>query len=161
MKMPFVIDGNNLFWSVRDVPDVAEHNSDFQLCRLIGRYLRLVGETGQIIFDGAGPADKRGFESIENLDVFFAGAGRDADTAIEGKIKASSGARELVIVSSDRRLRRAARASGASAVKSEDFWVQLQKELKRKKTTKEPEGKRHGLTESETEQWLEFMGLDE
>jgi predicted RNA-binding protein with PIN domain len=161
MKMPFVIDGNNLFWSVRDVPDVAEHNSDFQLCRLIGRYLRLVGETGQIIFDGAGPADKRGFESIENLDVFFAGAGRDADTAIEGKIKASSGARELVIVSSDRRLRRAARASGASAVKSEDFWVQLQKELKRKKTTKEPDGKRHGLTESETKQWLRFLGLDE
>jgi predicted RNA-binding protein with PIN domain len=157
----FIIDGNNLFWSVRNSPDAAEPNSDFQLCRIIGRYLGAISETGQIVFDGTGPADKRGFESIENLDVFFAGAGRDADTAIEGKIKASSGARELVIVSSDRRLRRAARASGASAVKSEDFWVQLQKELKRKKTTKEPDGKRHGLTESETERWLEFMGLDE
>jgi len=159
--MPFIIDGNNLFWSVRNSPDVAECNSDFQLCRIIGRYFGAISETGQIIFDGTGPADKGGFESIANLDVFFAGAGRDADTVIEGKIKASSGARELVIVSSDRRLRRAAKASGASAVKSEDFWVQLQKELKRKKTAKEPKGKCHGLTESETEQWLEFMGFDE
>lgn len=157
----FIIDGNNLFWSVRSSPDVAEYNNDFQLCRIIGRYLGLIGETGQIIFDGTGPPDKRGYENIGNLDVFFAGAGRDADTVIEGKIKASSGARELVVVSSDRRLRRAAKASGASAVKSEDFWVQLKKELKRKKTTKEPDGKRHGLTESETKQWLEFMGLDE
>lgn len=159
--MLFIIDGNNLFWSVGNLPEAAEYNSDFQLCRIIGRYLGAIGETGQIIFDGTGPADKRGFENIGNLEVFFAGLGSDADTAIEDKIKASSGTRELVIVSSDRRLRRAARASGASAVKSEDFWDKLRKELKRKKTAKEPTGKRQGLTESETKRWLEFFGIED
>jgi predicted RNA-binding protein with PIN domain len=128
---------------------------------MVGGYLKLIGESGEIIFDGIGPRDKSVFDNITNAEVFFAGAGRDADTVIEGKIQTNTAPRRLVIVSSDRRLRRAARARGASAVKSEDFWKQLQKELKRKRTTKEPRGKRHGLTESETKQWLQFFDLDE
>ncbi|MCX5636207.1 MAG: NYN domain-containing protein [Planctomycetota bacterium] len=174
-----IIDGCNLLWSIqgtgRRIPDTnvrgrvslsdadeeSEPISEVQLCRIIGGYLKLIGESGEIIFDGAGPRDKSAFDNITNAEVFFAGPGRDADTVIEGKIKANTAPRRLVIVSSDRRLRRAARVRGAAAVKSQDFWERLQKELSRKKTTKEPAGKRHRLTESETKQWLEFLGFDE
>jgi len=65
----------------------------------------------------------------------------------------------LTIVSSDRRLRKAALARKATTVKSEVFWKEVQKQLSRKRPKKEPEEKRQGLTESETDKWLEFFGL--
>jgi len=177
--MPFIIDGCNLLWSIQEtghrIPDssVRERASlseadeepgpigEVQLCRMIGGYLKLIGESGKIIFDGVGPRDKSAFDNITDVEVLFAGPGRDADTVIEDKIQANTAPRRLVIVSSDRRLRRAARTREAAAVKSEDFWKRLLKELSRKKTAREPSGKRHGLTESETKQWLQFLGLDE
>jgi len=87
--------------------------------------------------------------------------GSDADMVIEDKIKASTAPRRLTVVSSDRRLRDAARARKATAVKSEVFWNNLRKQLRRKKTFKEPTAKRRGLTESETKQWLEFFGIEQ
>jgi predicted RNA-binding protein with PIN domain len=123
--------------------------------------MKAVREKGEIIFDGTGPRDKSGFDNIANLEVLFAGLGSDADTVIENKIKASTAPKRLSIVSSDRRLRDAARTRRATAVKSEVFWENLQKQLKRKKHVKEPEAKRMGLSESETRQWLEFFGIEQ
>jgi predicted RNA-binding protein with PIN domain len=123
--------------------------------------LKLTGRIGEIIFDGTGPPDKSGFDNISNLEVFFAGVGTDTDTVIEDKIKARTETKRLMIVSSDRRLRKAARARKAASVKSEDFWNNVQKQLGRKKTAKEPAAKRRGLSQSETKQWLEFFGLEQ
>ncbi|MHC4545411.1 MAG: NYN domain-containing protein [Planctomycetota bacterium] len=132
-----------------------------QLCWIISRYLRAIRKQGEIIFDGTGPRDKSHFDNIANLEVCFAGLGKDADTVIENKIKANTAPKRLSIVSSDRRLRDAARARRATAVKSEVFWDNLHKQLKRKKPVKEPEAKRVGLSESETKQWLEFFGIEQ
>ena len=183
--MPVIIDGHNLLHSiqktspVRSSPDRhrgrlskyqrtsngasedSEPISDVRLCRIVGRFLKLTGEKGEIVFDGTGPRDKSGFDNISNLEVFFAGIGMDADTVIEDKIKANTAPRRLTVVSSDRRLRDAARARKATSVKSEVFWNNLQKQLRRKKTFKEPTAKRRGLSESETKQWLEFFGLEQ
>jgi predicted RNA-binding protein with PIN domain len=148
-------------WAIRQCPDEKGPNSDCQLCRLIGRYLGLIGESGEIVFDGTGPPDKRGFDQIENIEVFFAGAGTDTDTIIEEKIQASTAPKRLVIVSSDRRLRKAAHTKKATAVKSEAFWEDMRKQLSRKPGPKEPREKRNGLTEGETEQWLEIFGFDQ
>jgi predicted RNA-binding protein with PIN domain len=123
--------------------------------------LRAIRKQGEIIFDGTGPRDKSHFDNIANLEVCFAGLGKDADTVIENKIKANTAPKRLSIVSSDRRLRDAARARRATAVKSEVFWDNLHKQLKRKKPVKEPEAKRVGLSESETKQWLEFFGIEQ
>ncbi len=156
-----IIDGNNLLHSIVKLSDEAESINDVQLCWIISRYLRAIRKQGEIIFDGTGPRDKSQFDNIANLEVLFAGLGSDADTVIENKIKASSAPKRLSIVSSDRRLRDAARARRATAVKSEIFWDNLQKQLKRKKPVKEPEAKRVGLSESETKQWLEFFGIEQ
>jgi len=135
--------------------------TDLQLCYIVGRYLKLIGEKGEIVFDGKGPPDKTGFDNISNVEVSFAGLATDADTVIEDKIRANTAPKRLTVVSSDRRLRAAARARKAVAVKSEVFWTNLQKQLSRGKTIKEPSAKRWGLSESETEQWLKFFGLDQ
>ncbi len=157
----FFIDGHNLLHSINKAHGGSGLISDVQLCHIIGSYLRLTGQSGEIIFDGTGPPDKSGFDGISNLEVFFAGLGTDTDTVIEDKIIANSAPRRLKIVSSDRRLRKAARARKATSVKSEVFWNNIQKQLSRKKTAKEPTAKRRGLSESETRQWLEIFGLEQ
>lgn len=155
-----IIDGHNLLHSIqKDDPDSGPI-SDVQLCHIIGVYLKLTGQKGEIIFDGTGPPDKSGFDGIINLEVFFAGLGTDTDTVIEDKIIANSAPRRLKIVSSDRRLRKAARARKAASLKSEVFWNNMQKQFSRKRMAKEPDAKRQGLTESETRQWLDIFGLE-
>lgn len=156
-----IIDGHNLLWAVQKASEQAESISDIQLCWIVGRYLKQTGETGEIIFDGTGPTDKRGFDNIANLLVLFVGQASDADTVIEEKIRACTAPRGLTVVSSDRRLRRAAQARKATAVKSEVFWKDVAKQLSRKKAPREPAEKRIGLTESETQQWLEIFGIEQ
>ena len=157
----FFIDGHNLLHSILKSEGDSRSISDVQLCHIIGSYLKLTGQRGEIIFDGIGPPDKSGFDGISNLEVFFAGLGTDTDTVIEDKIIANSAPRRLRIVSSDRRLRKAARARKATSLKSEAFWNNIQKQLSRKKTVKEPAAKRRGLTDSETSQWLDIFGLEQ
>jgi len=157
--MPFIIDGYNLLHSIRKTDEDLESISDVQLCRVISRYLKLIGQKGEIVFDGTGPRDKSVFDNISNLEVLFAGRATDADTVIEQKIRINTAPKRLTIVSSDRRLRKAAKARKATALKSEAFWEGLQKQLSRKKRIKEPVEKRLGISESETEQWLRLFKL--
>jgi len=160
-RMMFIIDGHNLLHSIQKDSPESGPISDVRLCRIIGSYLRLTGQKGEIIFDGTGPPDKSGFDGINNLEVFFAGFTTDTDTVIEDKIISNSAPRRLKIVSSDRRLRRAAKARKAISIKSEDFWSNMQKQLSREKKPKEPTAKRRGLSESETSRWLEIFGLEQ
>ncbi len=51
----------------------------------------------------------------------FAGPGRDADTLIERMIAKDPGVREVTVVSSDRRLQRAARRRGAKFLSAQNF----------------------------------------
>ena len=159
--MPLIIDGHNLRWSVQKTDEDLKSITDLQLCYVVSRYLKLTGEKGEIVFDGTGPSDKNRFDNINNLEVSFAGLAADADTVIEDKIRANTAPKRLTIVSSDRRLRAAARARKAAAVKSDVFWTNLQKRLSQSRTIKEPPAKRWGLSESETEQWLKFFDLEQ
>ncbi len=159
--MPYIIDGHNLLHAIAKAGYGDEPISDIALCRTLGRYLRIVRERGEIIFDGAGPPEKDQFDHVSNLEVFFVGRATDADTVIEDKINANTAPKRLTVVSSDRRVVRAARTRKASAIKSDAFWAEVIKELKRKRGTREPQEKQWGLTESETDQWLEFFGIEQ
>jgi predicted RNA-binding protein with PIN domain len=157
----FIIDGYNLLKWIEKSGKGVERVSDVQLCHVVGRYLKQVGAKGDLVFDGIGPPDKGRFENIPNLQVSFSGYGSDADEVIEGKIEVSTAPRDLTVVSSDRRLRVAARRRRASAVKSGEFWADVCKQLSEsRRKVREPSGKRQGLTESETEQWLKYFGLE-
>jgi len=155
----FIIDGHNLLHTIYKLEGDSGPISDVSLCRILGRYFKLTGEKGEMIFDGTGPPDKSGFDNISNLEVFFAGIGTDADTVIEDKISVNTAPKRLIVVSSDRRLRSAARKRKATSMKSDVFWNDVQKQLSRKRPVKEPAEKRQGLSQGETEQWLEFFGF--
>ncbi|MCX5635466.1 MAG: NYN domain-containing protein [Planctomycetota bacterium] len=156
-----LIDGYNLLWAVNQTSDTTGSPDDVELCRILGRYLKQIGQSGEIIFDGIGPPDKTGFDNITNLEVFFSGRNSDADTVIEDKIKADTAPKSLLVVSSDRRLRDAAHSRKAESVKSQVFWNDVQKELSKKEKLDEPTQKQQWLTESETEQWLKLFGIEQ
>lgn len=159
--MPIIIDGHNLLHTIRKTNEELQSISDIQLCRVISRYLKLIGEKAEIVFDGIGPKDKSVFDIISNPEVLFVGRATDADTVIEHKISLNTAPKRLTIVSSDRRLRKATRARKATILKSEAFWADLQKEFSRKKRPKEPSEKQQGLNDSETTQWMRFFGLEQ
>jgi predicted RNA-binding protein with PIN domain len=158
--MPVIIDGHNLLWSIKNTEDFASI-TDAGLCRILDSYFGLVGEKAEIIFDGIGPPNKTEFDNIRNLEVTFSGRRTDCDTVIEQRILDSTAPKRLTIVSTDRRLRDAASARKAAAVKSEDFWNEATKRLSKQRKSKEPAAKRSGLTESETELWLRAFGLEQ
>lgn len=155
----FIIDGHNLLYAIPKIDESLALISDLQLCRIVSNYLTQTRDNGEIIFDGTGPPDKSGYDNMSKLEISFAGLGTDTDTVIEDKIRVSTAPKRLIIVSSDRRLRKAARTRKATSIKSEEFWNNLSKQLSRKKPKKEPGAKRYGLSESETEQWLDYFGF--
>lgn len=161
MLMPYIIDGYNLLWAINKTEDTDQAMSDIGLCKTIGRYFSSIGDKGQIVFDGIGPPEKTAFAHMRNLEVIFTGPSIDADTIIENKIAADSAPKRLTIVSSDLRIVKAAKSRKCSAIKSLSFWKELQKQLKRTKRANEPAGKRQGLSQSETDQWLKLFDLDE
>jgi len=157
-----IIDGDNLLWALRQALEEREITTELDLCRALSRYFALMGEPGQVVFDGAGPADRSEFDTITNPEIIFAGFNRDADSVIEERLKVNTSPRRLTVVSSDRRLRKAAAMRKAAAVKSEEFWEQVRRELKRGRPRKpEPQEKREGLSEGETDRWMEAFGIDQ
>ena len=157
--MPFIIDGYNLLRVVEKSVDSPEYINDVRLCLVVDRFLSLVYDKGEMIFDGIGPPDKTGFNGLRNLEVVFSGQRREADDVIEDKIVADSAPRRLKVVSSDRRLRSAAKSRKAESIKSEGFWSQIKKELSRKPKVSEPVAKRFGISELETEEWMKLFGF--
>ena len=79
---------------------------------------------------------------------------------IEEKIEEYSAPKNMVVVSTDRRIRRAATRRKSTSVTSDLFWLSMIEQLDRKKPTPMPKEKRHGLTESETDQWMDEFDLD-
>lgn len=160
--MPYLIDGYNLLHSICKVDEELGTISDVQLCYIISRFLEEVDNKGEIIFDGNGPPDKSPFDNIKRLEVIFSGMSTDADTVIKNKVYSSTAPRGLAVVSSDRAVRQSARSRKSNTIKSEQFWLKMQKCLSRSgRAEKEPAGKRAGLSDSETDWWLKFFGFGE
>lgn len=89
---------------------------------------RYAGQHATFICDGARPGTGHGGPSgyrIGTAEVLYAGAGRDADGEIEKLLEIVSFASRMTIVSSDQRVRRAARRRGAVSLTSEKFLERL------------------------------------
>ena len=158
--MQYLIDGHNLLWSIFKNDEHFEPVDDAGLVSTVSLYCQDMGDHGEVVFDGIGPPNKRPFKQIAQVKVVFAGQGVEADDVIEDKIALCRSPKKLCVVSNDRRIRHAAQKVRAQAVKSDEFWAMVLKRLLRKRGPREPSGKRHGVTDSETRQWLRQFGLD-
>jgi uncharacterized protein len=161
--MPHIIDGYNLLRWIQNADESMAALDEFSMGQILAEYLQIVRDHGHIVFDGIGPPDKDDLIQLalhNPIEIYFSGSNTDADTVIEEKIADNSAPKSLIIVSTDRRIRAAARKRKATSVTSDVFWqVVLNRLEKRKKPSPEPKAKQHGITESETDQWMDLFGL--
>ena len=159
--MPVVVDGYNLLRSIQQIFEELAGLDEVGLCGYLSEYMTRTRTHGHVYFDGTGPQDKSALGGFDNLEVYFSGPDLDADTLIIEKIEDNTAPKRLIVVSTDREIQTAANRRKAVAVRSDLFWQQLLKQLDRKKPIQEPEEKRRGVSEFETDQWLDFFGFKE
>ena len=162
--MRYIFDGHNLLFAVRGSGEQFASLSVIAttqfLCHILEEYLVLKKSRGILFYDGTGPSDKRFFDNFSNLDVEFAGEYLEADDLIEDEIADYSAPKSLIVVSSDRKIRTAARRRHSKSVDSTDFWFEVLKEIDRPKNKiKEPAAKQTGITTSEVSYWMDFFKI--
>jgi hypothetical protein len=135
-----LIDTSNVLHAIGVLPEHLKELDVAQLARLISesRYGR---RRAVLVCDGVGPAsaapgagpmgDDRGNlattntapsgKEIAGLDIVYAGAHQEADDVIELLIARDSAPRRLLVVSTDRRLARAAQRRRAQSITSDAF----------------------------------------
>ncbi len=80
-----------------------------------------------VVFDGQSTsASEAALNSPPSINVRFSPTGSDADTEIETLLRTHSSPRQILVVSSDHRLHKAARSRKAQCLDSEDFWQLIQ-----------------------------------
>lgn len=98
----------------------------------------------------------------EGVDLIFSGPGEEADDVIEHLLTHHAGSASLLVVSSDRRLRRAARRAGAAHRTSEAFLRELAADLSRPSSGEVPSfASKTPLDHDQTRYWMRQFGLGE
>jgi len=131
-----LIDGYNLLKSAirpdLGVPDSLTPASEVVwLARAVARRPRFQQDQALVCFDGTPSRDVVQHQGVARVDelalrvgdvhMVYAGPGREADDLIEMLIEKAGRPWDCTVVSSDRRLWRAATHGGASALRSEEF----------------------------------------
>lgn len=158
--MPVVIDGNNLLYAAQDA-DPERPAGREKLCRLLAGWARRTGEAVSVIFDGPAPAKALAEQILADpIDVRFSGAGVSADSVVIRFIGESTAPRQLIVVSTDREIARAARRRGARSIDSAAFWtLVVAGGPPSPPRANWPRGKKHGLEPGEVDRWLEELGF--
>ncbi len=95
------------------------------------------------------------------IQVRYAVDEADADTLIEQLITENSAPRQLLVVSSDHRIQRAAKRRRAKAVDSEVWYEQLLKQRGETSQPQPPVRPDEPLSDDQVEFWMREFGVDE
>jgi hypothetical protein len=115
-----VIDGHNLIPKMPGIR-LSDPDDEDKLIRLVGEYCRLSRARADLFFDGApagsGPRSRYGLVNVHHVK-----AGTTADDAIIRHLRQNgTNARNILVVSSDHRVKAEARALHAEVMNSEAF----------------------------------------
>ena len=146
-----VIDGHNLIGQMLEISLSDPHDEEKLIKRLEG-YHQERGTPIIVVFDpGQAPPPAKRLRG-KGIKVLFAPPGSKADTLIINLIKKSPYPKGLTIVSSDREVRRAARARRAKMMTAQRFARMLSRPKRLPST--EPTIKEKGLSSSEVKEWM-------
>jgi predicted RNA-binding protein with PIN domain len=121
--MPFLVDGNNLIGRLaRRPPGTEEERRRVQ--RAIADRLR-VGRSSVVLFFDGEPSAGRREEWLGGLTVRYSG-NRSADDAIVEAVERAKARGDCHVVTDDRALAERARARGARALSTSDFWGRME-----------------------------------
>jgi len=146
-----VIDGHNLIGQMLEI-SLSDPHDEEKLIKRLEEYHRERGTSIIVVFDpGQAPPPAKRLRG-KGIKVLFAPPGAKADTLIINLIKKSPYPKGLTIVSSDREVRRAARARRAKMMTAQGFARMLSRS--RRLPLTEPTIKEKGLASSEVEEWM-------
>lgn len=153
--MPLIIDGHNLIGQMLDI-SLSDPHDEEKLIKRLEEYHRESGTPIIVVFDpGQAPPPAKRLRG-KGIKVLFAPPGSKADTLIINLIKKSPYPKGLTIVSSDREVRRAARARRAKMITAQRFARMLSRPKRLPLT--EPPVKEKGLSSSEVKEWMAIFG---
>ncbi|MEA3328111.1 MAG: NYN domain-containing protein [Chloroflexota bacterium] len=147
--MTLIIDGHNL---IPHMPGVALSDPDDEekLIKIIQDFCRVKGVSAEIYFDGA-PTGYAGKKQFGRVCAHFVRKGITADEAIMVRLKQlGKRAKNMRVVSSDRQVQQAARASHASVISSSSFASDWQKNMEE---IPELDPRSRLLSEAEVDDW--------
>ncbi len=158
--MPLIIDTYNVLHTTGALPPDLAGIETADLIELIGRS-RYRKEQACLVCDGTPPPGGAA-ATTERTHLIYAGAARSADDVIERMIDRSSGPKRLTIVSSDRRVVKAARRRRCRTLSSDAFLRQIARDHRRT-PRRAQEGSRpyRSLSSSDVERWINAFGLTE
>lgn len=168
MSNTYVIDGYNLLYAMGVLQKrMAPSGLEKARLRLLGLLRNVFGDDAPsvtVVFDAAHPPPESS-ERHEHrgLDVRFAVQYEQADDLIEQLIRKSSSPKQLIVVSDDHRIQKAARRRQCQAQGCLDFLDGLDRRLQqRHRQQPEPPEKQAGSSPRETQHWLAaFADLDQ
>lgn len=147
--MPYLVDGHNLIPHVGlrlDSPD-----DELALVERLQAFCRLRRARVEVYFDGA-PPGQSGPHKFGLVTAHFIRQGSSADAALEDRLaRLGRAARNWTVVSSDRRLERAARAVHAGVLMADEFARQMTAASANQYKASKIET---GLSPGEVEEWL-------
>ena len=160
--MAIIVDGYNVLHASRWLASEWKEVDRAEFCRLLGSLAKQSGEKITVVFDALPSEPDMAKTKALNIEVVYSGHGRSADEVIIKMIRASSGPRDLTVVSSDREIKAAARRRGCKVSSAGEFIKVSVGQLARarSKQNREPTQKQKGLTRSETDEWLSEFGID-
>jgi predicted RNA-binding protein with PIN domain len=151
--MPYLVDGHNLIPKVGlrlDSPD-----DELELVAVLQDFARLKRQQVEVYFDGA-PIGQSGTRRLGTIRAHFVRLGQTADNAIRARlIRMEKDARNWIVVSSDREVQGAARASQAQVISSEEF-VKMLREARNSAPKSNANEKK--LSPAEVDEWLKIFG---
>ena len=149
--MPYLIDGHNLIPKLGlrlESPD-----DEMELVAVLQEFARLDRRQVEVYFDGA-PAGHARTSKLGAVKAHFVPLGQSADSAIRTRLqKLGKSAKNWVVVSSDREVQAAARATQAGAMTSDEFVILIRQALE--SAPKPVEEKR--LTKDEVDEWMRLF----
>lgn len=156
-----IIDGYNLMHAA-DLGRVSGGPGDLERRRrrlvqqVASRLDDATSSDAVVVFDAAqGSHDQPSPEELSSpVRVRFSQAGQDADSEIESMLESHGSPRQVLVVSSDHRLHKAARRRRAKCMDSETFWELLESDERTSdlRTRKRARGKPVGPVGSRSEQ---------
>lgn len=130
-RLYLLIDGYNLMHAVgpvggrRGKSQLSQNRAEF-LRRLNKKLNADLHADTVVVFDGANDSGPIPSASTAGVVVHFAGLKADADSEIERLLASHSAPKQVLVVSSDHRLHKAARRRRAFAIDSDVFWDLLE-----------------------------------
>ncbi len=147
----YLIDGHNLIPKIRGLT-LKQADDEQALIEVLQNYKRLSRKKMEVYFDGA-PLDQAGPKKIGGIQTYFIQKGKTADEAIVLRLrKMGKRARQIIVVTSDRRIIREAQSAHASVLSSFEFAQQIEKAFTTAPHGGKPDPSR--MSETDLEDWL-------